>query len=188
MPDPSKPPNPPERRRDELLILAINGGEHGAFESLYRRHRDWVLRVALRFCPDRHAALDVLQETFLYLVRKLPTLKLTGKLTTFLYPAVKNLAIEADRKRRRAASATPPAETPVESLHLSDDARAGLAAAVAALPDPQREVLLMRIVDGMSLAEIALALAVPEGTVKSRLHYALSALRDDPRTGHYYGT
>ena len=54
------------------------------------------------------------------------------------------------------------------------------------LPPGQRQVLLMRFVDDMTLAEIALALEIPEGTVKSRLHNALAALRDDPRTRQYF--
>ena len=47
-------------------------GAAPAFEALYRRHRDYVLRVALRFAPDMETALDVLQETFLQLLRKFP--------------------------------------------------------------------------------------------------------------------
>ena len=55
------------------------------------------------------------------------------------------------------------------------------------LPDGQREVLLMRVVDDMAVAEIALALGIPEGTVKSRLHHALAALRDDPGARESFG-
>ena len=54
------------------------------------------------------------------------------------------------------------------------------------LPDAQREVVLMRFVEAMTLSEIAVALDVPEGTVKSRLHSALARLRQDPRTIRYF--
>ena len=57
---------------------------------------------------------------------------------------------------------------------------------VRALPEGQREVLLMRFVDDMSLREIAQALALPTGTVKSRLHRAVEALKDDKRTRTYF--
>jgi RNA polymerase sigma-70 factor (ECF subfamily) len=57
---------------------------------------------------------------------------------------------------------------------------------LAALPEAQREVLLMRFVDGMSLQEIAAALSIPEGTVKSRMHNALSALKSDPCVRSYF--
>ena len=75
-------------RSDAELIAAWRGGDDGAFETLYRRHRDWVVALALRFGGDRDEALDVLQETFAYLVRRVSGLELQHRLTTFLYPVV----------------------------------------------------------------------------------------------------
>ena len=65
-------------------------------------------------------------------------------------------------------------------------ARGELAAVLAALPETHREVLLMRFVDGLALEEIARALDIPLGTVKSRMHNALASLRGDPRTRAYF--
>jgi RNA polymerase sigma-70 factor (ECF subfamily) len=155
-----------------------------AFEALYRRHRDWVVRLARRFTGSEHDALDVLQETFAYLLRKLPGLRLTARMTTFLYPVVRHLSIDALRRRRRHAPAEALPDAPDPAEPQAD--REELAAVLAALPEPQREAVLMRYVDGMSLAEIAEALDVPLGTVKSRLHNALRALREDPRTRRYF--
>jgi RNA polymerase sigma-70 factor (ECF subfamily) len=64
--------------------------------------------------------------------------------------------------------------------------RAELAAALAALSEEQREVVLLRFLDEMTLDEIAEALNVPTGTIKSRLHRALEILRNDPRTHDYF--
>ena len=61
-----------------------------------------------------------------------------------------------------------------------------LALALDGLPEEQREVLLLRFVDGLSLAEVAEAMDIPLGTVKSRLHNALTALRRDPRTREFF--
>jgi RNA polymerase sigma-70 factor (ECF subfamily) len=61
-----------------------------------------------------------------------------------------------------------------------------LAGVLSVLPAPQREVLLMRFVDDMELSEIAAALSIPHGTVKSRLHHALRTLRADERTRRYF--
>ena len=61
-----------------------------------------------------------------------------------------------------------------------------LAAVLAALPPGQREALLMRFVDGMTLTEIAAALRIPCGTVKSRMHNALQTLRQDDRARRYF--
>src|ERR1043165_286425 len=103
--DPSMPGS--DARSDAALVAAINGGDPGAFETLYYRHRDWVVNLAFRFTGDRDLALDVLQETFLYLLRKFPGFILTCQLRRFLYPAVRHLAIAARRKAGRFE----PAET-----------------------------------------------------------------------------
>jgi RNA polymerase sigma-70 factor, ECF subfamily len=174
---------------DVALVAAINRGDAAAFEVLYFRHRDWVAGLAYRFTGDSDAALDVMQETFLYLLRKFPGFRLTANLKTFLYPAVRNLSIAARRKTARYQAT--PAE--LEQLeHAPAPPAAGpeaddLQVVLAALPDAQREVLLLRFMDGLSLAEIAEAMDLPLGTAKSRLHNALQTLRQDERTRSFFG-
>ena len=170
-------------------MRALNEGDASAFDGLYYRYRDWVVRLAQRFTGNDADALDVLQETFAYLFRKFPGFVLSASMTTFLYPVVKNLSIAAKRKRARSAQAPaddPPPDPPAPQPIDYDRQRRELAAVLAVLPEAQREVLLMRFVDGMSLAEIGEALGVPEGTVKSRLHNAIAALRKDERTREYF--
>ena len=70
------PPAPHDDRTDLQLAEAINSGDMDAFDVLYYRHRDWVMRLALRFTEHHDDALDVLQETFAYLVRKFPGFRL----------------------------------------------------------------------------------------------------------------
>lgn len=186
---------------DEELIELVNQGNAEAFEALYLRYRDWVYRLAWRFTGNREDALDVLQETFAYLLGKFPGfvgagpracprqphgVALTSKMTTFLYPVVKHLAIATRNKNGRFSSdvdvlcefAVP------ESQH--GGSHADLAAVLAGLPEDQREVVLMRFVDSMNLQEIATALDIPLGTVKSRLHAALNLLRNDRRMRDYF--
>jgi RNA polymerase sigma-70 factor (ECF subfamily) len=169
---------------DAELIERANGGDTAAFEALYHRHRDWAYRLAWRFTGNEADALDVLQETFIYLLKKLPGLHLTASMTTLLYPVVKHLSLNVCRRRRATADeeillAIPDPAGPQAS-------RADLAAALATLPHDQREVVLMRFLDDMSLEDIAGALSVPPGTVKSRLHRALATLRHDARTRDYF--
>jgi RNA polymerase sigma-70 factor (ECF subfamily) len=156
----------------------------GVFDPglLYFRHRDWVVRLARRFTGSDDNALDVLQETFAYLFRKFPGFHLTASMTTFLYPVVKNLSLATRRKRGRFVSDGALLEDCPAPHVSSDDSRNELAGVMAALGATHREAVLMRFVDGMSLEEIAQTLAIPLGTVKSRLHHALAALREDPRT------
>lgn len=180
---------PTDVRNDEALIAAINAGDSDAFEVLYRRHRDWVVNLAFRFTRDRDLALDVLQETFLYLLRKFPGLHLTCQLRSLLYPAVKNLALGARRKAERCQSDGSDLgeleAAPIPSATAATE-RERLAAALESLSEIHREVLLLRFVDGMSLGEIASALGTPLGTVKSRLHHALESLRSDARTREFF--
>ena len=177
-----------DARTDRELITAINGGDSGAFEVLYYRYRDWVAALALRFTRDDHAALDVLQETFLYLLKKFPGFRLTANLKTFLYPAVRNLSIAA-RRRAERCQANEADLWQIEQAVAPEDASPRtreLGLVLTVLPDEQREVLLLRFVDGLSLAEVAAAMEIPLGTVKSRLHSALQALRQNKRTKEFF--
>lgn len=184
----------PGKASDESLIArAGRGGADGeqAFAQLYLRHRDFVLRVARRFAADDEQAVDAAQEAFAYLFRQMRGVRLSGKLTTYLYPIVKNRALEArrtaERERRRigrwAAERNAADQVVAEARQEADGS---LAAAMDALPEPQREVLLMRVVDGMGVEEVATVLGVPPGTVKSRLHHALEALRTRPELRSYW--
>lgn len=171
--------------RDEELIALANAGHAEAFEALYHRYRDWVYRLAWRFTGHHEDTLDVLQETFTYLLKKLPGLQLTASMTTFLYPVVKHLSLNI-RRRRSPSQVDEAALREVPGPERQPVSRAELSAALAALPEEQREVVLMRFVDEMSLVEIASALSIPLGTAKSRLHNALRKLRDDRRTRDYF--
>lgn len=175
-----------DRRSDDELVDACNTGDaleaRRAFEALYRRHKDFVVRVALRFVRDNDMALDVLQETFSYLLRKFPPagdgLTLNAKLTTLLYPAARNSAITLLRKAERFA---PSADQDPDDLAAPEPEESdGIAFVLSELPEQRREVMLMRFVDDMSLQDIAVALNIPLGTVKSRLHLAIRQLKDSP--------
>ena len=180
-------PSSDDPRTDLELIDAVNDGDADAFEVLYARHRDWVVNLAFRFTRDHELALDVLQDTFIYFMKKFPGFVLTARLTTFFYPTVKHLAIGAKKKVQRHA----PGDEALAGISGSEpteanDSRAELAQVMAALPETHREVLLLRFVDGFSLKEISAAIDIPVGTVKSRLHHGLGALRDDPKVQKYF--
>ena len=180
MPTSNQPP-------DEDLIHAANAGDEHAFAALYDRHRDWVVRLAFRFTGSRDDALDVLQETFIYVLKKIPGLRLTAGMRTFLYPVVKHISLNLVRKRKRMivdSDRLPDRPAPTDDDPAAQ--RAELAVVVGQLPEAQREVLLMRFADGLALAEIAEALQIPLGTVKSRLHKALRTLAQSPATAEYF--
>lgn len=174
-------------------MAAANDGDPAAFDALYLRYRDWVLRLAWRFTHDREESLDVLQETFLYLLHRFPGFELTARMTTFLYPVVRSIAVTHHRKRARQADSDAyhiddylhdqPEKADPEPLRLSSRQ---LDALLSPLSDDQREIILMRFVDDMTPSEIAQALNIPAGTAKSRLHGAIRRLHDDPETRRYF--
>ncbi|MCW5766333.1 MAG: sigma-70 family RNA polymerase sigma factor [Phycisphaeraceae bacterium] len=192
---------PADPRPDLDLIAASNRRDdqsHGAFEALYVRHRDFVWRLALRFTQDQDLAADVLQNTFAYLAGKFPGFTLTCRLTTFLYPVVRHESLAALRARRRAGGGSAAGSGPGDDDLLADLAGPSCSPAdprgpgddlrriLAVLPAPQREVVLMRFVDDLSMEQIAQALDIPVGTVKSRLHHAIATLRADPAARRYF--
>ena len=162
---------------DRELLAAANRGDARAMEALYHRYRDWVHARAWRITGSREDAEDILQEVFLYFFRKFPGLELGCQVTTFLYPVIRSMAV--DRRRRRREVPLDPALVEPAAAPERDPAaeRAELSALLGGLPEEQAEVVLLRFADGLSLEEIARALEVPLGTVKSRLHSALASLR-----------
>ena len=170
---------------DQALLDAVGAGETRAFEVLYERHGTVVYRIALRAAGQAQDAADATQEAFVHVLERAGELRLTGRLSTYLYPVVVRLARRARERAGRATAGSDALAEALEGLAAGDtapqaDARAALAPALARLPEAQREALLLRHADGFTVQEAAAALDCPEGTVRSRVHLALEALRSDP--------
>jgi RNA polymerase sigma-70 factor (ECF subfamily) len=191
-------------RGDAELLAAAAQGDDAAMATLYLRHRDWCLRVARRYARTDAAAADAVQDAWAWVLARLPRLKLRAKMTTLLFPVVKNCALAASRKRAARVVAQPdempadrggrvrqsdgglsatsvPQEADARGSGLEDPDRQRLLAALGTLSQPHREALLMRVIDELTIPEIALALGVPEGTIKSRLHHAIRAMKEELR-------
>ncbi len=172
-------PPPTDPRTDTDLIATYLRGEVRAFEAIYERHKDFAARTARRFARDESEAMDAFQEAFTRLVNHAPRLRMTAKLSTWLYPVIRNIVAERRRKERGLRlvggeadlDRAGPAVADVQPVD-TDDLRHRL----ARLPDDQREVVLLRVVEEMSVEEVSIALGIPEGTVKSRLHHALKTM------------
>lgn len=172
----STPSDPPT---DHHLVGLINGGSDAAFEQLYHRHRDWVFRMACRITGDSHLAEDVVQDLFCYLIGKFPGFELRCELRTFLYPAIRNLSLTAVKKSRRLAGGIVGEDhlRILEAPATDEGSTTDFISLISNLSLEHREALLLRFVDGMKMSEIAGMLNIPVGTVKSRLHHALTLLR-----------
>jgi RNA polymerase sigma-70 factor (ECF subfamily) len=176
-------PEKPERDHsaDAALIDRINVGDSDAFNLLYYRHRDWIFRMAWRITGSPHHADDVIQEVFRYFLGKFPGFKLTCALRSFLYPVVRNISLNLLKKARRYDGG-PAAEAHLSSLPAEAPGASSdeITALVGHLGNDHQEVLMLRFAEGMTVPEIAELTGVPLGTVKSRLHHALAALRGNP--------
>ena len=172
-------------RSDQELLSAYARGDQSALAALYHRHKLFCYRIAARHASDDSLAIDLVQDAFIYLTQNARKITLKGKLTTLLYPVILNSVRARIRKNHGLKFGEQP-ETAEPDLLIRPAATMdpALGAAIQGLSQQFQEVLLMRIVDEMSVQEVSQALAIPEGTVKSRLHTALAALRDNPHISH----
>ncbi|MGO9830183.1 MAG: RNA polymerase sigma factor [Myxococcaceae bacterium] len=171
---------------DEELMGRYRRGDGGAFAVLVQRHRARVFAFLKRLTQDSARAEDVLQETWLRVVRGAAGYQPTARFTTWVYTIARNACVDASRREQHRAAASPLEEEPADVASpwsnpergaRSAELRAVLEAAVAALPTEQREVFLLRELAGVPFAEIALVTGAPTPTVKSRMRYALLVLR-----------
>jgi RNA polymerase sigma-70 factor (ECF subfamily) len=171
---------------DRELLRRLAAGDRDALGPLLERHYRRLYRIAVSYLRDPDEALDAVQETFVkafcHAARWDPATEPGAWLTRIAI----NEAIDRYRRgKRRAASFAPLEREPVapdtgdgpeRALGRREDAER-VAAALAALPERHRAVFVLRHHDEMTLEEIARALALPLGTVKSALHRAVHQLR-----------
>ncbi len=179
-------------------MLAFKAGDARAFEALVLRHRGPVFNFILRFTGNRARAEELLQEAWLKVVRGASDYEPKARFTTWVYTIARNLCVDNSRKEsyRRTESLDAPAgrmddgdgrllgEAIADPAGMSPDRGAHAARirpfierALAALPEEQREVFVLREYAGVAFKEIAQVTGVPENTVKSRMRYALEGLR-----------
>ena len=179
---------------DSALMLRYQDGDVAAFETLYRRHKDPVFRYLLRLSGHAHTAEDVFQEVWGKIIKARGSYRPTAKFTTFLYRVAHNCFIDHVRRNRRHADNTSldpdlhcdPGET-VEATTERTLARERLIAALAELPEEQRDAFLLHEEGGLTVDQIAAITDCNRETAKSRLRYAVSKLRaaiDEPTHDH----
>lgn len=170
---------------DAELVARMAADDLEAFEALFERHRAFVYRTALGLLGDPQAAEEALQDAFARTWQRRRLLRRDVSPLPWLHRVVLNLCysrlarrpptlepIEALAERLTDAAAEPVVES--ERSELQELVREG----IAALPPKQRSVVVCYYLQGLSLAETAELLGLRLGTVKSRLHYALAALRE----------
>lgn len=187
----------PHETSDEELLRRFNEGDPDAFEALVRRYERPLYNFILRSVRRRERADELLQDVFLKVVQRSGDFKGNSKLSTWLYTIARNLCIDHSRKMvfRRHQSLDAPGrsgtsdEAPslldrtaaegagADRAAIAQDLQRRIAEAVEELPEEQREVFLMRQVQGLAFKEIAEVVGVAENTIKSRMRYALERLQ-----------
>jgi RNA polymerase sigma-70 factor, ECF subfamily len=162
---------------DTQLIHDTLRGHPDAYAELVRRYERMVHAAAWAVLRDHHAAQDITQETFLKAYRQLPTLRTPGTLCSWLLTIARRAATDLARSPKRLVSVAVVPETPSLDPPPEEDA-AHLLAAVAALPEHEQHVLLLRYFDDLPMAAIAARLDRPVGTITKQLTRAIARLRD----------
>ena len=179
---------------DEEVMQRYARGEAVAFEELFQRHKQSVYAFIRLFLTASDQVDDVFQTVFFRLIRNRGRYQPTAKFTTWLFTLTRSACIDAMRQKKSAeiillfpgredGSEVPgihdfpsPDRSPREASYLSE-VREAIDEVIQSLPMAQREVLLLREKTDLTFEEIGRVLGCPANTVKSRMHYALLALR-----------
>ncbi|MER6999760.1 RNA polymerase sigma factor [Streptomyces sp. NPDC000410] len=167
---------------DERLIKAAQDGDVTSLTTVVMESQPHVRKFALSLCASPQDAEDAAQEALIILYRKIGTLRASGALASWMFRIVRNECLRQVRllvSRSDEASAEPEAtaERSAEDAVLHRLEAERIAAAVGALPRDQRQVLIMRDVQGLPGRTVAHALGLSNAAMKSRLHRARAALR-----------
>jgi RNA polymerase sigma-70 factor (ECF subfamily) len=163
---------------DAELLRRVYAGDQAAFRTLVDRHSRYLTAVAISLCGGNRAdAEDLVQETFVAAL----TSRFRGESSarTWLVQILVRRSAMLRRSRRREQGQPMAGETERSSRSevAGTDAKLDLAQMLAGLSDDQRQVIVLRELEGMSYEEMAATLHVPRGTVESRLHRARAALK-----------
>jgi len=166
---------------DVQLVRRFQRGDNDAFDELVRRHQDRLYRMAVVWLHHDQQAADVVQEVFLRSIRGLGAFRFRSAPFTWLYRTTRNVCHEYNRRRRTESLETEPGDPSpgVEQQVAQLDAAHTVRSLLAGLPERQREVVLLRIFEDLSVRETARAMGCREGTVKALLHKAKARLRLD---------
>jgi RNA polymerase sigma-70 factor (ECF subfamily) len=175
-------------RSDEELVEACQAGESSAFDLLVTRWEDKIRGASYRLLGSEEEARDAAQEAFLRAYRGLPGFKREARFSSWLYQIAVNLCRDRLRRRKGKAlvslealedggSVIATREPGAQDLVQQLDLRRAVRRAIAALPEEQREVVILKEYQGLTFLEIAQALDLPLSTVKTRLYRGLGQLR-----------
>jgi RNA polymerase sigma-70 factor, ECF subfamily len=178
----------PEILSDEELLRRAQGGDSKATDQLLTRHELRIYRYGLRMCGNEADARDVLQETLLAAFKCLPGFRGDSQISTWLFQIARSFCIKQRRRRGGEPLHHESVDTPevrkVASEMFTTDGRSHarevgtlIQAAIRTLTPEYREALVLRDIEGLSAEEAAVVVGIEVGALKSRLHRARMALK-----------
>lgn len=164
---------------DVDLVKRFRSGDPDAFDAIVRRFQDRIYRLACVWLFDRQQAADATQEVLLRGFKGLRSFRFRSAPFTWLYRTTRNVCNEFNRKRRGEPLDDEPDDpsSPPEQQVAECQAARKIRQLVSGLPERQREVVMLRVFEDLSVAETARAMSCREGTVKALLHKATKRLR-----------
>ena len=174
------------QREDGVLVARVRDGDIDALGELYERYKTKVYRTATAITHDERMAEDILQEVFLRVNRYADSFDQTQPFEPWIYRITVNLSYSWTNKAKRWVNffqnaierLKAPSKRDPERVTESREQRELLRRAIDALPNSHRVVIILYYLEGLSVNEVAYALGVPGGTVKSRLYYAREKLKE----------
>src|SRR5437763_1505727 len=174
---------PQKHEQDEWLMAQVAEGRRELLEPLLRRYAGPLLTFIRRMVGDRHRSEELFQDVFLAVWAKRKLYQFPRPFKPWLYAIALNKCRENFRGRELPAVELKDGLMPVSAGPAPDETAINtetailVAAAVGQLPAQQRAVVVLRIWDGLSYADIAAAVGRTEGTVRSHMHHGLAAMR-----------
>jgi RNA polymerase sigma-70 factor (ECF subfamily) len=168
-----------ERLHEQLLVLRCQAGDEAAFAELVARYHSRLRYYLRRMLPRADQADDVLQEVWLAVFRALPRLVEPAALAAWLYRIARDKASVQWRGQppEHSLDASDLVEELSQDNEFGQEDAEEIHASLGQLSPEQREVLVLRFLQNMTYQQIAEVTGCPIGTVRSRLYYAKSALR-----------
>ncbi len=171
---------------DRTLAARLRAGEAAAFEELVRRHQHRVFGVAARMLGSAAEAEEAAQEVFLRVYRSVGGFRGDARLSTWLYAITSRVCLtrlaagerRLARRGEEALTRLPDGGAGPGAALERSELEAALHRAIAELPEERRIVVVLRDLEGLAYEEIAAALDLPLGTVRSRLHRARLDLKE----------
>ncbi len=170
---------------DLKLVEAACGGDAVAVEKLLVVCQPDLKRFARRTCGSREDAEEAVQIALWQLYRRIGALKTAAAFASWLFRIIERECYRLLRGRHAAAPIDAALEGVLRQEPLPLALRRDLGAAIAALPEPYRKVLVLRDIDELTAAEVATELGVSQDAVKSRLHRARAMVRERLLAGGY---